>query len=173
MITSALLSSALAYVLWGFAHNLPLVFVFVVVFGGIVGPPLIILLLVSHASHRAGASVRSGSQQQWRSTVRSYSKSAGCSRSSKRSAGSQPFSPFSFFAIARGFSVVFGPFIAASLHPVRVSMIAEDHLGPGAGGWAGYGFTCERFFFFESVLKKLSSVVGGGLTERLLGCTQR
>lgn len=38
MIISALLSSALAYVLWGFAHNLPLVFVFVVVFGGIVGP---------------------------------------------------------------------------------------------------------------------------------------
>jgi hypothetical protein len=37
MILSALLSSALAYVLWGFAHNLALVFVFVVVFGSIVG----------------------------------------------------------------------------------------------------------------------------------------
>ncbi|KAI0249409.1 major facilitator superfamily domain-containing protein [Lactifluus subvellereus] len=111
MISSALISSALAYVLWGFAHNLPLVFIFVVVFGSISG----------------------GFSSIWQpAAAEIYS--------------SQPFSPFSFFAIARGLSVVLGPFIAASLHPVRVSMIAEDHLGPGAGGWVGYGFTSITIF---------------------------
>ena len=43
--------------------------------------------------------------------------------------------------IVKGLAAVSGPFIAASLHPVREEDITSDKLGPGVNGWAGYGFT--------------------------------
>ncbi len=49
VVLSASLSSTLVYVLWGFVHNLALVFVFVVLFESIVG---------SHPSYRHAPSPR-------------------------------------------------------------------------------------------------------------------
>ncbi|KAI0260582.1 major facilitator superfamily domain-containing protein [Gloeopeniophorella convolvens] len=111
MILSGLVSSVLAYVLWGFAHNLALVFVFVVLFGSISGG-------FSSVWPPAAAEINSA----------------------------QPFSPFMFFAIARGLAAVFGPFIAASLHPTRIADYTGNERGPKTGGWAGYGFTSITIF---------------------------
>ncbi|KAI0045443.1 MFS general substrate transporter [Auriscalpium vulgare] len=108
MLSSAILSSILAYALWGFAHSLALVYVFVVIFGTISG-----------------------------------GFSAICPPAAAEVHGSQPFSPFAFFGIAKGLAAVFGPFIAASLRPVRID---DMKLGPGKHGWAGYGFTSITIF---------------------------
>ncbi|KAI0048508.1 MFS general substrate transporter [Auriscalpium vulgare] len=111
MFSSAILSSILAYALWGFAHSLALVYVFVVIFGTISG----------------------GFSSVWPPAAAEVHRS-------------QPFSPFAFFAIAKGLAAVFGPFIAAALHPVRIDNISASKLGPGKHGWAGYGFTSITIF---------------------------
>ncbi|KAI0321544.1 MFS general substrate transporter [Amylostereum chailletii] len=66
--------------------------------------------------------------------------------------GAQPFSPFLFFAIAKGLAAISGPFIAASLHPVRIENITSSPLGPGSNGWAGYGFTAITIFVGSMML---------------------
>ncbi|KAI0059154.1 MFS general substrate transporter [Artomyces pyxidatus] len=132
MFMSGLLSSVLAYALWGFAHNLALVYVFVVIFGTISGgfssvwPPAAAELYAAH-----------------------------------------PFTPFAFFAVCKGLAAVFGPFIAASLHPVRIEDISAS-LGAGKHGWAGYGFTSITIFVGSMMAATTAgSIISSVLRTRL------
>lgn len=136
IIFSGLGSSILAFVLWGFAHNLTLVYVFVVLLGSVVS--------LSCYPYFPGILTRLFRVvvllQLYLPLVPSYQVSIPilCYRVGLTFylSGSQPTTPFMALTALRGIGAIIGPLISAALHPSRVEMGL-----PSSSGWGGYGFT--------------------------------
>lgn len=148
MIASGTGAALSAYLLWGFAHSLGLIFAFVVVFGSLVR----ILLTYSHVSC-------SEYTVNWQSGGFSSVWPAACSEIAGPEQGSVS-NIFGCLGMVKGGAAVIGPLIAAALHRPQEAAMKSTY--------SGYGFR-EITLFVGSMMV---ATAFGGVTTRLIKVTR-
>lgn len=147
MIASGTGAALSAYLLWGFAHSLGLIFAFVVVFGSLVR----ILPTYFHlCSEHTGILQSGGFSSVW---------PAACSEIAGPEQGSVS-NIFGCLGMVKGGAAVIGPLIAAALHRPQEAAMKSTY--------SGYGFR-EITLFVGSMMV---ATAFGGVTTRLIKITR-